>query len=93
MGTRHGIRPLEPPVPLSATRGALPVNDEPVKVLNFLYFFYFFWKWSETFEKLQFLTSGQKQCFYLTHATLEYLEKLAFNQNKKHNFKRLYPKY
>ena len=35
------------------------------KVLNLVFFAYFFWKWTETFEKLQVFTFGQEQCLYL----------------------------
>ena len=59
-----GLRPLQPPVPLPATRRAQRVNDEPVKVLNLLFFVYFIWKWGETFEKLHFFSFGPKQSFY-----------------------------
>ena len=87
-----GLYALQPPVPLPAARRAQRVNDEPVKVLNLLFFVYFIWKWGETFEKLHFFTFGAKQCFYLTHSTQEYFEKLAFEKNTKFNFKRLYLK-
>ena len=62
-------------------RRAQRVNDEPVKVLNLLFFVYFIWKWGETLEKLHFFTFGPKQCFYLTHSVREYFEKLALKKN------------
>ena len=63
----------------------LRVIDEPVRVLNLLFFAYFIWKWEKTFEKLHFFTFGSSQ---------EYFEKLAFKkkQNKKCHFKRLISK-
>ena len=90
----RGLRPLQPPELLSVFRAAQRVNDEPIKVLNLLFFAYFFWNLAEAFEKLQFLTFGPKQCFYLTHSATEYFEKLAFTKKKqkKRNFKRLYLK-
>ena len=61
-------------------RRAQRVNDEPVKVLDLLFFVYFIWKWGETLEKLHFFTFGPKQCFYLTHSVREYFEKLALKK-------------
>ena len=86
----RGLHPLQPPVPLPAARKAQRVNNEPGKILNLLFFVYFFWKWAETFNKLQFSTSGKMQCFYLAHAAVEYFEKLTFQKNKKAIFKRSY---
>ena len=63
--------------------GAPRANDEPVKVLNLLFFIFFFWKWAETFEKLQFFTFGPKQCFYLTHSVPKYFAKLASKKTNK----------
>ena len=40
----RGLRPLQLPAPLPAARRAERVNDEPVKVLNLLFFVYFIWK-------------------------------------------------
>ena len=76
----RGLRPLQLPAPLPASRRAERDNDEPVKVLNLLFFVYLIWKWEENLEKLRFFTSGPKQCFYLTHSTREYFEKLAFKK-------------
>ena len=56
----RGLCLLQPPVPLPAARRAQRVIDEPVKVLNFLFFVYFIWKWGETLEKWHFFTSGPK---------------------------------
>ena len=89
----RGLRPLQPPVLLPVVRAAQRVNDEPVKVLNWLFYVYFFRNLAETFKKLQFLTFGPKQCSYLTHSATEYFEKLALiKKTKKRNFKRLYLK-
>ena len=79
----RGLGPLQPPVLLPVVRAAQRVNDEPVKVLNLLFFVYLLRNLAETFEKLQFLTFGPKQCFYLTHSATEYFEKLAFTKKKK----------
>ena len=88
----RGLRRLTPPLSLRATLRVERVNDEPVEVLNLLFFTSFFWKWIETFKKPHFFAFGPKQCFYLTHSSREYFEKLAFKKNKKHNFKLLYLK-
>ena len=45
------LRPLQPPVLLSSICRDERVNDEPVKVLNLL-FFYFISKWRKTCQKL-----------------------------------------
>ena len=52
------------------------INDEPRKFLNSLFFVNLFWRWAETFEKREFFTFGQKQCFYLTYSAPECIEKL-----------------
>ena len=89
-----GLRPLQPPVPLPATRRAQRVNDEPVKVLNLLFFVYFIFEMRWKFQKTAFFHFWAKaMLFYLTHSAQEYFEKLAFKkQNKRRNFKRLYLK-
>ena len=87
-----GVGLLQSPVLLRAARRVQTVNDKPVKDLNLLFSVYFIWKWGETFKNLDFSTFEPKQCFYLTHSTREYFEKLAFKKNKKFNFKRLYLK-
>ena len=81
-----GLRPLQSPLSLPGARRALRVNDEPGKNLNLLYFVYFFWKWAAAFEKPQFFTFGQKQCFYLTHSVREYFEKLALQKKQNTQF-------
>ena len=78
-----GLYALQPPVPLPAARRAQRVNDEPVKVLNLLFFVYFIWKWGETLEKPHFLTFEPKPCFYLTHSARKYFEKVAFKEKQK----------
>ena len=77
LGTWQGALP--PTTPDAAQR----VNDEPVKILNLLFFIYFFWKWANTIKKLQFFPFGTKKCFYLIHSALEYFEKLALKKKKK----------
>ena len=84
----HGreLRPLQSPpykLPVWAARWAERVNDETVKILNFLIMLYFIWKWEETFEKLQFLFFAPKQYFYLTNSAREYFEKLAFKKQQR----------
>ena len=62
------------------------VSDVPGKVSNLLFFvfyLYFFWKWAETFKKLQFFYL----CFYL-----EYFKKLPIKRSKNPKFKQLYLK-
>ena len=73
----------KPEVRLPAACGAQTVNDESVKVLNFLFFIYFTWKREETFKKLQLFTVRPKQCFYLTNGIPEYFEKAANNSESK----------
>ena len=85
----RGFCPLQPPVTLRVAHRAQKVNDEPVS-FEFALFINFFWKWAETFEKLQFFTFGPKQCFYLTHSAQEYSQNLAFKEKKPRNLKRLY---
>ena len=50
-----------------------------------LFFIYFFCKWAETFEKLQFFCFGPKQCFYLTHSAWEYFESCHLRATKNTN--------
>ena len=50
----RGIHPLQLPVSLPMVFLSQTVNDELVKVLNFLFFIYFFCKWAETFKNLHF---------------------------------------
>lgn len=54
-----GFHPLQPQMQLLAsvaTSGSRrsKVNNELRKVLNLLFFLYFFYKWADTFTKLQF---------------------------------------
>ena len=51
--------------------------------MNFLFFIYLFWKWAKTFEKLQFLISRPKSCFYLTYSAQENLQKFALKNPQK----------
>ena len=53
-------------IPGTATTGSQrsKVNDEPRKILNLLFFVYFFAKWAKIFNKLQFFTFEQMQYMY-----------------------------
>ena len=57
--THVGLRRETPPPAIPgavASGGAQKVNDEPRKILNLLFFIYFFWKWAKTFNNLLFFT-------------------------------------
>ena len=58
-----GLLPLQPSVPLPAACRTQRVNDEPVKVLSFLFFVYINWRGEGTFKKLHFFTFGPKHAF------------------------------
>ena len=60
-------RPLKPPAPLPAARGAQRVNDDSGKKLNLLFFVYLVWKSVETFKNLKFSIFGQRQCLFLNY--------------------------
>ena len=85
-------RRLQPLVIPPAARRVERLNNDQAKVLHLLFFIYFFCKWGEILEKVQFFSFGRQQQFYITHSFREYFEKLSFKRNKKLNFKRLYLK-
>ena len=73
MGTRQGLQPLQPPVPLMpAGHWRQKVKDEAVKDLNLLFFVNFILKEGESFEKLDLLNFAPKKCAYLTLSAQEY---------------------
>ena len=76
LGTWQGALP--PKTPDAAQR----VNDEPVKILNLLFFYLFLLEMSKYNQKTAIFPFGPKKCFYLIHSALEYFEKLAFKKKK-----------
>ena len=72
VGTRHGLQPLQPPVPLMpAGHWRQKVKDEAVKDLNLLFFVNFILKEGESSEKLDLLNFATKKCAYLTLSAQE----------------------
>ena len=88
----HGraLCPLQALVPLPATRQAQTVNDEPIKVMNLLFFIYFIWKWGETLENCIFSLLDQSNAFTEPIQPENTLKNWYLKE--KHNFKQLYLK-
>ena len=65
LGTWQGALP--PKTPDAAQR----VNDEPVKILNLLFFYLFLLEMSKYNQKTAIFPFGPKKCFYLIHSEFD----------------------